>query len=254
MNPTAHPPAERTEYLSVSSAKLYLICPAAWHYEKREKAGRMQATIPAMQVGTVGHAALEEINRHYLRHGKYPAATTVPGIVERAVAAQEESTWDPRFNAHLIRLVTRYLTEVAPLYLPSGAEEEFYIHVQDVPIYGIIDLQTADGLYDYKVTRTPTKDAIGHGDQLHVYALAWRAVAGAWPSSVGVINLVRESERVAVLELALDITNVQRTVDSLSRVWYGIQAGRFSPNPGLHCSKCNFSGRCEAGSAYLRNT
>lgn len=243
--------------LSMSGAKTYRGCPAAYFYKYVGRMGDHRGAEWYMEFGSLIHEALSWVNDHYIEHGEYPREED---MVEAAYGMVVESKLlsvadRVRLGPVAHRVLSHYYKTVMRQVVPVLSEVPFLLESESgTRVYGIVDVSEADALWDYKVTARPVKLAEMHADQLNLYSVAFRMITGSWPSRVGVINLVRSAApETHVRGMDLTGSNVQQTLDSLEAVWYDIQRRPFDPLPSSACGKCLFADHpCGAGAQYAK--
>jgi len=258
--------------LSYSSYRTYLECPLRWKFlyiDRMPEAPRGYFTF-----GRVVHSVLEELVRPLVVPSArrvnevetqrtlddWPASSPPPQnewlspeqlleLYDRAwlsdgYSSPEEET---RYRKLGRELLLRYYDElVRERPRPVAVEAHLETRWNGIPVHGYIDRidRTGSGgleIVDYKTSRDLSNEDARDSDQLSLYQVL---VEGNYTEPVQGLTLYhlrslkplrtppRERGALAVLH------------DRLGTVSDGIRADAFDPNPGRHCSRCDFQSRC----------
>lgn len=252
--------SELLETISASRLGAWLSCRLKFYF--RYLSGIQKKPSPAMRVGTVVHAVLQQWNLARWRKAPLQGEMVrhvfnqawLSADLEEAVdwKGEEEST-----KASAFALIETYLRDT-PIPLqerPEGVEVsvEKDLGRYGLPkLVGIIDLVRQGGrLVDFKTTsRTPGPDMVLHTTEVQTtgYAMLYREATDREESGIELHHLVRLKTPKLMVTLAGPATAQQqekllRLIDSYVR---GLQSEDFMPAPGLQCGACEFFNECRA--------
>ena len=121
-----------------------------------------------------------------------------------------------------------------------------------VPLTGAMDL--VEGNFtpvDFKTTAAmpdPGNAAFDHEIQLVSYQLLMEIATGHTPKSLDLVFLVKTkvSQVIRVLSPAANSHRKQRVIALLETAVQGIARNCYNPQPGMHCSWCQYKNECMA--------
>lgn len=205
-------PGETRPHISPSWLRDMEQCGQYWLYKRVER--RPYPASPAMHRGTGAHAAIQADLA-----AKRDTGDLLPlEAVREAAAAGVEAAWNRqmtlvterdgatpaeargRATDTAIAAATAYHEAIAPTVQPAALEERVRVELLGYPVdlLGIIDVREQSGaIRDTKTTgKRPDADAAERSLQLTAYALARRALTGAYPPSVHLDHLVVGKKQV----------------------------------------------------------
>lgn len=261
--PVATPPPVRElpAHISPTAAKGYLTCSLKFYFERVLCIPK--PTAPALHLGKTVHAALQRFHLALWR-GEDTSVETVAAFYSDAFERLERDEvpvdWTertPRNKAREdgLRVVAAYLDSLECLHEPPKAVEVFLSERIDglsVPLAGAMDLVRRDHTpVDFKSAAArpdPEQAAFDHELQLVAYQLMLEAATGESPPSLQLVFLVKTKvpQVIRVDVPPADRHRKERVVRLLETAVQGIAAGRFHPQPGLHCSWCPYRSECAA--------
>ncbi len=258
--------------LSYSSYRTYLECPLRWKYlylDRRPEAPRGYFTF-----GRVIHSVLEELLRPIVvplpRRGDGEGQTTLDAwrapeavpVLPRTANREEllalyDRSWSSegygspeeesryralgkdllvRFHDHVVREPPR----------PVAVEQHLEANWQGIPIHGYLDRidRTAGGgleIVDYKTSKEFAPGEAQGSDQLSLYQVL---VEGNYREPVERLTLFHLRSLTPVRTLPRGQSALEPLHTRLGEVVDGIREQAFEPNPGRHCTRCDFRGIC----------
>lgn len=254
-------PTDAPAHISPTTAKAYLGCSLRFYFER---VLRLPApTSPALHLGKAIHAALQRFHLALWR-GEDRSPETVSAFFSDAFARLERdegpvewSVKKPREKAREdgLRVVAAYLDSPECLTEPPKAVEVFLSERIDglsVPLTGAMDLVRQDLVpVDFKSAAArpdPELAAFEHELQLVSYQLRLESATGGSPPGLELVFLVK-TKTPQVIKVGVppaDRHRKARVVRLLETAVVGITAGRFHPQPGMHCSWCPYRTECSA--------
>lgn len=244
--------------ISASRLGAWLSCRLKFYF--RYLAGIPKKPSPAMRVGTIVHAVLQQWN--LARWRKAPLQDDmVKTVFDQAWANAEKEeavNWqgeEEETKAGALNLIEAYLkqTPIPVDERPEGVEVsvEKDLSEHGLPkLVGIIDLVRKGGrIVDFKTTgRTPDAEMVLHTTELQttMYSMLYREATDREESGIELHHLVRlKTPKIIVTEAG---PATQRQHDKLLRLIgsyvHGVEAEEFTPAPGLQCSGCEFFNEC----------
>jgi putative RecB family exonuclease len=121
-----------------------------------------------------------------------------------------------------------------------------------VPLTGAMDLVEGDlTTVDFKSAAArpdPDNAAFDHEIQLVSYQLLMEAATGETPPSLDLMFLVKTKtpQVIRVKSPPADAHRKRRVTALLETAVEGIASGRHHPQPGMHCSWCQYRNECKA--------
>ncbi len=247
--------------ISASRLGAWLSCRRKFYF--RYVAGIAKPASPAMRVGSVIHAVLQQWN--LARWRKAP----LQGDLLRTVFEQcwqnaqqaEPIDWqdgEAEAQAAAFAVLQTYLRDT-PIPLderPEGVEvavEKSLSHHGLPTLVGILDLVRQGGrIVDFKTTgRTPDPEQARHVHEVQTtaYALLYREATDRMESGIELHHLVRlKTPKLVITQVgpatARQEERLLRLIDSYVR---GVALEDFTPAPGLQCAGCEFFNECRNG-------
>ena len=249
------------EYISPSAAKSYLSCSLKFYFERVVQIPA--PTTPALHLGKAVHAALQAFHLARWR-GEQDTPESVAAAFHHAFNELERNEGPVKWKDDKdrtksyeagVRVLGAYLDsdEVLkgrPLAVEVPLTED--IEGLPVPLTGMVDLVTGDMVaVDFKSAATspnPRQAAFDHEIQMVVYQLLIERASGRTPKSLDLIFLVKTKEPkvIRVSSPPADKARVLRVIELLRTAVDGMADGRFHPQPGMHCSWCQYRNECMA--------
>ena len=248
------------EHISPSAAKSYLSCSLKFYFERVACIRRKTPT--ALHLGKAVHAALQAFHLARWR-GADDSPETIAAAYDLAFHRLERDEGPVKFKNDAdrekvrldgLRVVAAYLdSPEAMKEKPRAVEVPLKEEIAglSVPLTGAMDL--VEGNYtpvDFKSAATkPDKAhaAFDHEIQLVSYQLLLEAI-GESPPSLDLVFLVKTKtpQVIRVQSPPADAHRKRRVVALLETAVEGIAAGRHHPQPGMHCSWCQYRNECMA--------
>jgi putative RecB family exonuclease len=255
-------------HISPTAAKAYLGCSLKFHFER---VARIPKPTPAsLHLGKAVHAALQAFHLARWRGGDdSPEATAA--AYERAFLRLERDEGPVDFDDAAerekcrldgLRVVAAYLDSPEAMKDKPRAVEVLLreeIAGLSVPLTGAMDL--VEGNFtpvDFKSAAArpdAAHAAFDHEIQLVSYQLLLEAATGEVPPSLDLVFLVKTKtpQVIRVSSPPADAHRKRRVVALLETAVEGIASGRFHPQPGMHCSWCQYRSECMAWSGPPRS-
>jgi putative RecB family exonuclease len=245
-------------HISPSAAKNYLSCSLRFYFERvlciRKK------TSVALHLGKAVHAALQAFHLARWRGGDDSPEATAEAY-EKAFVDLEREEGPVNFKSEEereksrqdgLRVVAAYLDSPEAMKgKPRAVEVSLREEIPglSVPLTGAMDLVKHDFTpVDFKsaAAKPDSSTAIfDHEIQLVSYQILLET-AGAKPPSLDLIYLVK-TKVPKVIRVSSPPANAQRkkrVVALLETAVEGIASSRYHPQPGMHCSWCQFRNEC----------
>jgi putative RecB family exonuclease len=249
------------QHISPSSAKAYLGCSLKFYFER--VACIRKATPVALHLGKAVHAALQSFHLARWRASD-DSVEAVAEAYERAFLRLEREEGPVNFDDPAerekcrqdgLRVVAAYLDSPEAMKEKPRAVEVMLkenIPGLSVPLTGAMDL--VEGNFtpvDFKSAAAkpdPANAAFDHEIQLVSYQLLMEAATGETPPSLDLVFLVKTKtpQVIRVKSPPADKHRKQRVTALLETAVQGISEDRFHPQPGMHCSWCQFKNECKA--------
>ena len=249
------------KHISPSAAKNYLSCSLKFYFER--VACIKKKTPPALHLGKAVHAALQAFHLARWRDGDdSPEATAA--AYEKAFCDLERDEGPVKFKDETerekvrqdgLRVVAAYLDSPEAMKEKPRAVEVLLkenIPGLSVPLTGAMDLVEGDfTAVDFKSAAAkpdPANAAFDHEIQLVSYQLLMEAATGETPPSLDLVFLVKTKtpQVIRVSSPPADTHRKLRVISLLETAVQGIAEDRFHPQPGMHCSWCQFKNECKA--------
>jgi putative RecB family exonuclease len=248
-------------HISPTSAKNYLSCSLRFWFEK--VACIRKPVTPALHLGKAIHAALQAFHLARWRGGD-DSPTAIAAAFELAFTTLEREEGPVRFDDETerednrkdgLRVIAAYLdSPEAMTGKPRAVEVRLREEIPglSVPLVGAIDLVT--GIFipvDFKSATSrpdPAGAAFEHEIQLVSYQLLMEAAIDQEPPALDLVFLVKTKtpQIIRISGRPADARRKQRVIALLETAVQGIAAGRFHPQPSMHCSWCQFKNECLA--------
>lgn len=255
------------EHISPTAAKSYLGCPLRFWFERVVRLPK--PTTPALHLGKAVHAALQAFHLARWRGGD-DSPEAVAAAYDLAFLRLERDEGPVGFDDDAerekcrldgLRVVAACLDSPEAMKEKPRAVEVLLkeeIPGLSVPLTGAMDLVTSDYRpVDFKsAAARPDLDhaAFDHEIQLVAYQILIEQATGETPPSLDLVFLVKTKapQVIRVSSPPADGRRKQRVVHLLETAVTGIAAGRFHPQPAMHCSWCQYRRECMAWPAVLR--
>ncbi|MCU0782413.1 MAG: PD-(D/E)XK nuclease family protein [Akkermansiaceae bacterium] len=258
-NGFATPADKLPRHISPTSAKNYLGCSLRFWFEKIARIPK--PATPALHLGKAVHAALQAFHLARWRGGDDSPGAVVAAFEQAFLALERDEgpvnfgdeTGREKHRLDGLRLVAAYLDSPEALAGKPRAVEVLLseaIPGLSVPLTGAMDLVTGDFRpVDFKSAAArpdPANAAFDHELQLVAYQLLLEAAAGVTPPSLDLLFLVKTKvpQVIRVSSPPAEDRRKQRVVALLETAVAGIAAGRYHPQPGMHCAWCRFKNEC----------
>jgi putative RecB family exonuclease len=249
------------KHISPTAAKAYLSCSLKFYFER--VACISKKTPVALHLGKAVHAALQAFHLARWRGGDdSPEATAIAYNdaflrLERDEGPVSYKKEGEREKCRLdgLRVVAAYLDSPEAMKEKPRAVEVLLkeeIPGLSVPLTGAMDL--VEGNFtpvDFKsAAAKPDKShaAFDHEIQLVSYQLLMEAAIGESPPSLDLVFLVKTKtpQTIRVSSPPADAHRKRRVTALLETAVEGIAASRHHPQPGMHCSWCQYKNECMA--------
>jgi putative RecB family exonuclease len=262
------PSAQRLpDHISPTAAKAFLSCSLKFYFERVLRIPKK--TPPALHLGKAVHAALQAFHLARWRGGDdSPEASAA--AYEEAFTKLERDEGPVRFKDDAerdevrldgLRVVAAYLDSPEAMSEKPRAVEVMLkenIPGLSVPLTGAMDL--VEGNYtpvDFKSAAAkpdPASAAFDHEIQLVSYQLLMEAAIGESPPSLDLVFLVKtkKPQTIRVKSPPANAQRKRRVVALLETAVQGITAGLYHPQPGMHCSWCQYKNECMAWPPAVR--
>jgi len=254
-------PGTLPDHISPSAAKSYLGCSLQFYFER---VARIRKNTPvALHLGKAVHAALQAFHLARWRGGN-DSSEAIDAAYGKSFADLERDEGPVDFgdetereSARLDgqRVVAAYLDSTEVLKGKPRAVEVLMkerIPGLSVPLTGVMDLVEANRTpVDFKsAAAKPDRDnaAFDHEIQLVSYQLLMELGTGRTPPSLDLVFLVKtkKPQVIRVSSPPADTQRKLRVIGLLETAVQGIAAQRYHPQPGIHCSWCQFRTECMA--------
>jgi putative RecB family exonuclease len=257
-----HPPrrpGNLPEYISPSAAKAYLACSLKFYFER---VVRIKKNTPvALHLGKAVHAALQAFHLARWRGGD-DSPTAVAAAFEKAFVDLERDEGPVNFDDDAerekcrldgLRVIAAYLDSPEAMQGKPRAVEVMLredLPGLSVPLTGAMDL--VEGNFtpvDFKsAAAKPDKSiaAFDHEIQLVSYQLLMEAATGEVPPALDLVFLVKTKtpQIIRVSSRPADDHRKRRVIGLLETAVEGIASERYHPQPGMHCSWCQYRNEC----------
>lgn len=262
---TAHAIKETSElprmlptHISPTAAKSYLNCSLRFYFER--VACLPRPTSPALHLGKAVHAALQSFHLARWRGGDDSPEAVATAFEESFLRLEREEgpvshqSEEKREKCRQdgLRVIAAYLDSPEEPKDKPRAVEVFLkedISGLSVPLVGAIDLVEQNYTpVDFK-SASSKPDAntavMDHEIQLVSYQLLLEAV-GETPPQLDLVYLVKTKvpQVIRVSAPPADRQRKDRVIRILNTAVEGIAEGRHHPQPGMHCSWCQFRHEC----------
>jgi putative RecB family exonuclease len=267
-NPTDPPPIAalnpwadtHPEHISATAAKAYLTCSLKFYFER--VACIRKKTPAALHLGKAVHAALQAFHLARWRGGDDSPETTAAAYDDAFLRLEREEgpvNFDDAAEREKVRqdglrVIAAYLDSPEAMKEKPRAVEVLLkenIPGLSVPLTGVMDLVEGDFTpVDFKSAAAkpdPAGAAFDHEIQLVSYQLLLESI-GETPPSLDLVFLVKTKtpQVIRVSSPPADTHRKLRVVSLLETAVQGISEERFHPQPGMHCSWCQFRNECMA--------
>ncbi len=249
------------DHISPTSAKAYLACPLKFFLEKVMK---LKKPVPvALHCGKAIHAGLQAFHLARWR-GEDDSPEAVSAAFGESFVALERDEGPVNYpdaasrekaRQDGLRVLAAYLDSPEVLRgKPRAVEVLLSEEIDGLPVRltGAMDLVRGDLTpVDFKSAASrpdPGQAAFDHELQLVCYQLLLEAATGEKPPGLEVVCLVKTKspQVVRVPVKPAGPRRKERVKAMLRAAVEGIAAGRFHPQPGMHCSWCQFRRECSA--------
>lgn len=251
------------QHISPTAAKAYLGCSLKFYFER--VACIRKKTPPALHLGKAVHAALQAFHLARWRGGD-DSPEAIAAAYEEAFVKLERDEGPVNFDDDAerekcrldgLRVVAAYLDSPEAMQEKPRAVEVLLkesIPGLSVPLTGAMDL--IEGNFtpvDFKsaAAKPDSKHAaFDHEIQLVSYQLLLEAATGEIPPSLDLVFLVKTKtpQIIRVSSPPADAHRKSRVTALLEIAVEGIASGRHHPQPGMHCSWCQYKAECMAWS------
>ena len=246
------------KHISPTAAKAYLGCSLKFWFER--VACIRKPVPPNLHLGKAVHAALQAFHLARWR-GTDDSPETIAAAFEQAFMDLERDEGPVNFDDDAereksrldgLRVVAAYLDSPEAMKEKPRAVEVLLkedIPGLSVPLTGAMDLVMGNFTpVDFKSAAAKPDlqhAAFDHEIQLVSYQLLLEAI-GETPPSLDLVFLVKTKtpQIIRVPSPPADRQRRQRVVHLLETAVEGIAEGRHHPQPGMHCSWCQFRNEC----------
>ena len=246
------------DHISPTAAKAYLGCSLRFYFER--VACIRKPTSAALHLGKAVHAALQAFHLARWR-GADDSPETIAAAFGKSFDDLERDEGPVNFDDQAerekcrldgLRVVAAYLDSPEALKGKPRAVEVMLKEVipgLSVPLTGAMDLVEGDFTpVDFKsAAAKPDADnaAFDHEIQLVSYQLLLESI-GESPPSLDLVFLVKTKtpQVIRVSSPAASARRKLRVIALLETAVQGIATGCFHPQPGMHCSWCQYKPEC----------
>ena len=248
------------DHLSPSAIKEYLTCPLKYYFGR---IAHIEKFVPAnLHVGKAVHEAIRFFNLATWR-GEDASKDRVLGKYDELYITLEESEGPVEYKNVEHRdaikqmgfnLVETFLESDAAALTdkPRGVEVRVRERFDEspVPILGIIDYVRPGNIpVDYKtIGSSPNlnNETWGHQIQLTAYQLLTERATGERVTGTELVFLVKNKKPKVIRHVIApaNAAQIARFWTMVAAVINGLQEGRFHPQPGMHCSWCQYRAEC----------
>ena len=256
--PTGRTKAELLATISASRLGTWLSCRLKFYF--RYLSGLRKPPSPAMRVGTVVHAVLQQWSLARWRRAPLQGGM-IRSVFDQAwlnAGLEETVQWDGEedsIKAGAFALIETYLRDTP---IPEGERPEAVeVSVEkDLGAYGlptlvgVIDLVRQGGrIVDFKTAgKTPSIEDVIHLNeiQLSCYSVLYREAAGKVEMGRELHHLVKtKTPKLIITQLEpMNETQQVRLFRMMDAYVEGLAREDFVPSPGLHCNGCEFFNEC----------
>lgn len=248
------------EYLSASRLKCFQECRLKFYFRYIEKLP--SSTSPALVIGTITHAVLQQWNLARWRGEPSDTKAMWPVFMEHWMKELEgkDINWKGKEEAsrdNTWAMLEHYFSET-PVPVEEKPEAVEVIVERDLiahglpPLRGVIDLVREGGcIVDFKTAaRSPTPSTVAHQHELQLgcYALLYREATGHQESGFEIHHLVKTKEPKLIVSAMEPMTphQTRRLLRQMESYVAGIMEEDFVPSPGQHCAWCDYYAQCRA--------
>ncbi len=249
------------DHISPTAAKSYLACSLRFYFER--VLCLKKPTPKNLHLGKAVHATLQAFHLARWRGGDDSPEATAAAF-EKAFADLERDEGPVNYDDDAerektrtdgLRVVAAYLDSPEVLTGKPRAVEVLLkeeIPGLSVPLTGAMDLVEGNLVpVDFKSAAAKPdmgSAAFDHEIQLVSYQLLMEAAIGETPPSLDLVFLVKTKipQVIRVKSPRADEHRKKRVTALLETAVEGIASGRFHPQPGMHCSWCQFRRECAA--------
>lgn len=254
-------PSNLPQHISPSAAKSYLGCSLRFFFER--VACIKKPTSVALHVGKAVHAALQAF--HVARwRGADDSPEAIAAAYEKSFTDletdegpvnYEDEAQRQKARADGFRVVAAYLDSPETMKEKPRAVEVLLkenVAGLSVPLTGAMDLVESDYTpVDFKSAAArpdPGNAAFDHEIQLVSYQLLMEIATGHTPKSLDLVFLVKTKvpQVIRVSSPAANSHRKQRVIALLESAVQGIARNCYNPQPGMHCSWCQYKNECMA--------
>jgi putative RecB family exonuclease len=244
------------EQVSASRLACWQQCRLKFHF--RYVLGLVKPPTPALHVGKVVHAVLQQWNLARWRSEKIGRSELNEFFQTdwEVRAAENSTTWDEdeeaeRSIAWLLLETYWRETPIRAGERPEAVEVAVEAELPGLPkLIGVIDLVRAGGrIVDFKTSsKTPDASQAAHLHELQTscYALLYRDATGKREEGIELHHLVKTAEpKLCVTRLPpMTASQEQRLRRSIESYVQGVRRRDFVPSPGFHCGHCEYFREC----------
>ena len=249
------------EHISPTAAKSYLACSLKFYFER---VARIRKRVPvALHLGKAVHAALQAFHLARWRGGD-DSPEAVAAAFEKSFTSLERDEGPVNFandaereesRLEGLRVVAAYLDSPEAMQEKPRAVEVLLMEAirgLSAPLKGVIDLVEGDFTpVDFKSAASKpdvVHAAFEHEIQFVSYQLLLEAATDETPPSLDLVFLVKtkKPQTIRVKSPPAGDHRKRRVTALLETAVTGIAGNRFHPQPGMHCSWCQFRNECMA--------
>ena len=238
------------KHLSVTQIKMFLQCPLKYYFRYRE--GIVVKPNSSLTMGRCFHKTVEEF---YKRRMKGESIDIKEAFSSFWAAESKETDFKideipGGLKDEGIRLIEKYIEEVAPTIRPQEIEKEFELVFENVAytLKGVIDLIEEDGtIVDHKCSkRSPNQKDIDRDIQLSAYQIGYRSLYGRDPKGLRYDYVVRnKTPKTLQMPTERNQKDLERFLKLLGYVSKAIEQDIYYPNEGMLCGMCGYKEFCQ---------
>ena len=253
LRPVSRSVAELTQTVSASRLNTWAQCRLRFFF--RYISGIRKAITPALHIGSVVHAVLQQWSLARWRRTHWD--TSMISAAFELAWSGAEINWEDEAASKAIALATleTYLREtpIPADERPQAVEVAVDMELPGLPtLVGVLDLVRANGvIVDFKTSaRSPDPEMVGHTTEIQTtgYALLYREATGTRETGIELHHLVKTKTPKLVVTRVGPATDAQRhrLLRVMESYLHGLERQDFIPSPGIQCCSCEFFNECRS--------
>jgi RecB family exonuclease len=241
------------KHLSITQIKMFLRCPLQYFF--RYKQGIKLPPNSSMTMGRCVHKAIEDLYKKKIEKKEMTEEETKERFSSHWAEESKETEFkrdetSGELKDEGIKLISKYLEDIAPTVKPKELEKRFELEFENVPytLVGIIDLIEVDGtIVDHKCSkRSPNQGEIDRDIQLSAYQIAYRSLYGQDPKGLRYDYVVRnKTPKTVQCQTMRSQASLERFLKLVGHVSKAIEQDIDYPNESMMCSCCGYKAICK---------